>query len=99
MTCVAIFKISSMLCGLAPSLPLLVFFRVLQGAGGGALQPISHAILLESFPKEKQGMMMAMFGVGVVMAPIIGPTLGGWLTDGYTWRGIFFINIPVGVLS
>ena len=97
MTCVAIFTISSMLCGLAPSLPLLVFFRILQGAGGGALQPISQAILLESFPKEKQGMAMAMFGVGVVMAPIIGPTLGGWITDSYSWRWIFLINIPVGV--
>ena len=99
MACVAIFTISSMLCGLAPSLPLLVFFRILQGAGGGALQPISQAILLESFPKSKQGMAMAMFGVGVVMAPIIGPTLGGWLTDSYSWRWIFLINIPVGVLS
>jgi DHA2 family multidrug resistance protein len=99
MTCVAIFTISSMLCGLAPSLAWLVFFRILQGAGGGALQPISQAILLESFPKEKQGMAMAMFGVGVVMAPVIGPTLGGWLTDSYSWRWIFLINIPVGVIS
>ncbi|HTS67621.1 MAG TPA: DHA2 family efflux MFS transporter permease subunit [Terriglobia bacterium] len=99
MTCVAIFTISSMLCGFAPSLALLVFFRIMQGAGGGALQPISQAILLESFPKEKQGMAMAMFGVGVVMAPIIGPTLGGWLTDSYSWRWIFLINIPVGVIS
>ena len=99
MTCVVIFTISSMLCGLAPSLGWLVFFRILQGAGGGALQPISQAILLESFPKEKQGMAMAMFGVGVVMAPIIGPTLGGWLTDSYSWRWIFLINIPVGVIS
>jgi DHA2 family multidrug resistance protein len=99
MTCVAIFTVSSMLCGLAPSLPWLVFFRILQGAGGGALQPISQAILLESFPKEKQGMAMAMFGVGVVMAPIIGPTLGGWLTDSYSWRWIFLINVPVGVIS
>jgi DHA2 family multidrug resistance protein len=99
MTCVAIFTVSSMLCGLAPSLPWLVFFRILQGAGGGALQPISQAILLESFPKQKQGMAMAMFGVGVVMAPIIGPTLGGWLTDSYSWRWIFLINVPVGVIS
>src|SRR5271165_1266158 len=99
MTCVGIFTISSMLCGFAPSLPWLVFFRILQGAGGGALQPISQAILLESFPKEKRGMAMAMFGVGVVMAPIIGPTLGGWLTDSYSWRWIFLINIPVGVIS
>ncbi len=99
MTCVAIFTISSMLCGLAPSLPLLVFFRILQGAGGGALQPISQAILLESFPKHKQGMAMAIFGMGVVLAPIIGPTLGGWLTDSYSWRWIFLINVPVGVVS
>jgi DHA2 family multidrug resistance protein len=99
MTCVVIFTLSSLLCGLAPSLPLLVFFRILQGAGGGALQPISQAILLESFPKAKQGMAMAIFGMGVVMAPIIGPTLGGWLTDSYSWRWIFLINIPVGVIS
>jgi DHA2 family multidrug resistance protein len=99
MTCVVIFTFSSMLCGLAPSLPLLVFFRVLQGAGGGALQPISQAILLESFPKHKRGMAMAIFGMGVVLAPIIGPTLGGWITDSYSWRWIFLINIPVGVLS
>jgi DHA2 family multidrug resistance protein len=99
MTCVAIFTISSLLCGLAPSLAWLVFFRILQGAGGGALQPISQAVMLESFPKEKQGMAMAMFGVGVVMAPVIGPTLGGWLTDSYSWRWIFLINIPVGIVS
>jgi DHA2 family multidrug resistance protein len=99
MTCVVIFTLSSLLCGLAPTLPLLVFFRVLQGAGGGALQPISQAILLESFPKEKRGMAMAIFGMGVVLAPIIGPTLGGWITDSYSWRWIFLINIPVGVIS
>jgi DHA2 family multidrug resistance protein len=99
MTCVVIFTVSSLLCGLAPSLGLLVFFRILQGAGGGALQPISQAILLESFPKEKRGMAMAIFGMGVVMAPIIGPTLGGWLTDSYSWRWIFLINVPIGVLS
>jgi DHA2 family multidrug resistance protein len=99
MTCVAIFTIASMLCGLAPSLGLLVFFRILQGAGGGALQPISQAILLESFPKQKRGMAMAIFGMGVVLAPIIGPTLGGWITDSYSWRWIFLINIPVGVIS
>ena len=99
MTCVALFTISSFLCGLAPTLPLLVFFRILQGAGGGALQPISQAILVESFPKQKQGMAMAIYGMGVVVAPILGPTLGGWITDDYSWRWIFFINIPVGVLS
>jgi DHA2 family multidrug resistance protein len=99
MTCVAIFTLSSMLCGIAPSLGLLVFFRILQGAGGGAMQPISQAILLESFPKHKQGMAMAIFGMGVVLAPIIGPTLGGWITDSYSWRWIFLINVPVGVVS
>ncbi len=99
MSCVLIFIVSSLLCGLAPSLPLLVFFRVLQGAGGGGLQPVSQAILVESFPREKQGMAMAIYGMGVVVAPIIGPTLGGWLTDNYSWRWIFFINIPIGLLS
>ena len=99
MTCVAIFTLSSMLCGLAPSLALLVLFRILQGAGGGALQPISQAILLESFPKHKQGMAMAIFGMGVVLAPIIGPTLGGWITDSYSWRWIFLINVPIGIIS
>ena len=99
MVCVAIFTLSSLLCGLAPTLPLLVLFRILQGAGGGALQPISQAILMESFPKEKRGMAMAIFGMGVVLAPIIGPTLGGWITDSYSWRWIFLINIPVGIIS
>jgi DHA2 family multidrug resistance protein len=99
MICVAIFTISSFLCGIAPSLGALIFFRVLQGIGGGALQPVSQAILVESFPREKQGMAMAFYGMGVVVAPVIGPTLGGWITDNYTWRWIFFINIPVGILS
>jgi DHA2 family multidrug resistance protein len=97
--CVLTFIVSSFLCGIAPSLPLLVLFRVLQGAGGGGLQPVSQAILVESFPREKQGMAMAVYGMGVVVAPIIGPTLGGWITDNYSWRWIFFINIPVGLLS
>ena len=99
MFCVLTFIVSSFLCGVAPSLPLLVLFRVLQGAGGGGLQPVSQAILVESFPREKQGMAMAVYGMGVVVAPIIGPTLGGWITDNYSWRWIFFINIPVGLLS
>jgi DHA2 family multidrug resistance protein len=99
MICVAIFTVSSFLCGIAPSLGALIFFRVLQGIGGGALQPVSQAILVESFPREKQGMAMAVYGMGVVVAPVIGPTLGGWITDNYTWRWIFFINIPVGILS
>jgi MFS transporter, DHA2 family, multidrug resistance protein len=99
MACVVIFIASSFLCGMATSLPLLVLFRVLQGAGGGGLQPVSQAILVESFPRKKQGMAMAVYGMGVVVAPIVGPTLGGWLTDNYSWRWIFFINIPVGLLS
>jgi len=99
MICVALFTVSSFLCGLAPSLGALILFRTLQGIGGGALQPMSQAILVESFPRHKQGMAMAVFGMGVVLAPIIGPTLGGWITDNFTWRWIFYINIPVGVLS
>ena len=99
MICVALFTISSFLCGLAPTLGSLIFFRVLQGIGGGALQPMSQAILVETFPREKHGMAMAIFGMGVVLAPVIGPTLGGWLTDDFSWRWIFFINIPVGMLS
>ena len=99
MICVGVFTVSSFLCGLAPTLGLLILFRVLQGLGGGALQPVSQAILVESFPREKQGMAMAVYGMGVVVAPVIGPTLGGWITDNFTWRWIFFINIPVGILS
>jgi len=99
MVCVAVFTVSSLLSGLAPNLSMLVLARILQGAGGGALQPISQAILVESFPRKKRGMAMAVYGMGVVFAPIIGPTLGGWITDNFNWRWIFLINIPVGVLS
>ena len=99
MTCVLLFTVSSALCGLAPSLNALILFRVIQGLGGGALQPISQAILRETFPREKQGMAMAVYGMGVVFAPVLGPTLGGWITDNFTWRWIFLINIPVGILS
>jgi DHA2 family multidrug resistance protein len=99
MMCVALFTLSSLLCGIAPTLGLLVVFRILQGLGGGALQPISQAILVESFPREKQGMAMAFYGMGVVAAPVIGPTLGGWITDNFSWGWIFFINLPVGILS
>lgn len=99
MVCVAAFAFSSLLCGLSTSLSALVVFRILQGIGGGALQPISQAILLETFPVRKRGMGMAIFGVGVVFAPIIGPTLGGWITDNYTWRWIFFINLPISALA
>jgi DHA2 family multidrug resistance protein len=99
MICVALFTVSSVLCGLAPSLGALIVCRILQGIGGGALQPMSQAILVESFPREKHGMAMAVYGMGVVVAPVIGPTLGGWITDNYSWRWIFLINIPVGILS
>src|SRR5262249_6187504 len=86
-------------CGAAPSLPLLLIARVLQGAGGGALQPTAQAILLENFPPKKRGAAMAVYGFGVVVAPVLGPTLGGWLTDSYSWRYAFYINIPVGLLA
>ena len=99
MICVALFTLSSLACGVAPSLFMLILFRVLQGVGGGALQPISQAILMENFPREKQGMAAAVYGMGVLVAPIIGPTLGGWITDNFSWRWIFLINIPVGLLS
>ena len=99
MTCVVIFGLSSLLCGLAPTLPLLLFFRVLQGAGGGGLGPSEQAILADTFPPEKRGQAFAVYGMAVVMAPTIGPTLGGWITDNYDWRWIFFINIPVAILS
>lgn len=96
---VAIFTVASLLCGLATSLPMLLLMRVIQGAGGGALQPIAQAVMMESFPKEKQGQAMGVYGLGVVVAPILGPVLGGWITDNYTWRWIFFINVPVGLLA
>src|SRR6266850_3141306 len=97
--CIALFTLSSAACGAATSLGMLLFARVLQGVGGGALQPIAQAVLLESFPAEKRGSAMAVFGMGIVVAPIIGPTLGGWITDNYSWRWIFYINVPVGILA
>jgi DHA2 family multidrug resistance protein len=97
--CIVIFTLSSALCGAAASLGMLIFARILQGAGGGALQPIAQSVLLESFPPEKRGSAMAVFGMGIVVAPIIGPTLGGWITDNYSWRWIFYINVPVGILA
>ncbi len=99
MTCVALFGLSSLLCGLAPTLPLLLFFRVLQGAGGGGLGPSEQAILADTFPPEKRGQAFALYGIAVVIAPTIGPTVGGWITDNYDWRWIFFINVPITVLS
>jgi DHA2 family multidrug resistance protein len=98
-TCVIIFTISSFFVGAAPSLTLILLARIVQGAGGGALQPLSQAILLESFPPAKRGGAMAFFAFGIVVAPVLGPTLGGWLTDSYSWRYAFYINIPIGALA
>ena len=99
LSCIVIFTIASFACGAAPSLGILLLARVVQGAGGGALQPLSQAILLESFPPAKRGAAMAVFAFGVVVAPVLGPTLGGWLTDTYSWRYAFYINIPIGILA
>lgn len=98
-TCIVIFTISSFACGAATSLALILIARAVQGAGGGALQPLSQSILLETFPPEKRGSAMAVFALGVVVAPVLGPTLGGWLTDTYSWRWAFYINIPIGVFA
>jgi DHA2 family multidrug resistance protein len=97
--CVIIFTVASFFCGAAPSLGVILLARIMQGAGGGALQPLSQSILLESFPVEKRSMSMAAYGLGIVVAPVIGPTLGGWLTDTFSWRYAFYINIPVGILA
>jgi DHA2 family multidrug resistance protein len=99
MSCVALFTVSSFLCGLAPSLGALVCFRILQGVGGGGLQPSEQAILNDTFPLEKRGMAFAVYGLAVVVAPTIGPWLGGWITDNFSWRWIFYINVPVGIVS
>ena len=99
MACVGLFTVSSFLCGLAPNLGMLVFFRVLQGLGGGGLGPSEQAILADTFPPAKRGMAFAVYGMAVVLAPAIGPTLGGYITDHFSWRWIFFINIPVGIFS
>jgi DHA2 family multidrug resistance protein len=99
MLCIFFFSLSSVLCGFAPTLGLLIFFRVLQGAAGGGLQPLSQAILADTFPPALRGMAFAMYGVTVVVAPTLGPVLGGWITDNYSWRWIFFINVPMGLLA
>ncbi|HET7892487.1 MAG TPA: DHA2 family efflux MFS transporter permease subunit, partial [Candidatus Sulfotelmatobacter sp.] len=99
MSCLTIFTASSLLCGFAPSLGFLLLFRVLQGAGGGGLQPMAQAILADTFPPEKRGLAFAAYGITAIMAPTIGPTLGGWITFNYSWRWIFFINIPVGAIA
>jgi DHA2 family multidrug resistance protein len=99
MSCLAIFTVSSLLCGFAPSLGFLLLFRIMQGAGGGGLQPMAQAILADTFPPEKRGLAFAAYGITAIMAPTIGPTLGGWITFNYSWRWIFFINLPVGVIT
>ena len=99
MLCITLFTISSLLCGIAPTLGVLILFRVMQGAGGGGLQPMAQAILADSFPPQKRGMAFALYGITAVMAPTIGPTLGGWITDNYSWLWIFYINLPVGILA
>ncbi len=99
MLCVMLFTVSSFLCGIAPNLPFLIIARILQGAGGGGLQPSEQAILADTFPPEKRGQAFAVYGMAVVAAPAIGPTLGGWITDNVNWHWIFFINLPIGLLS
>ena len=99
MLCLFVFTVSSAMCGLAPSLGVLLFFRVLQGAGGGGLQPMAQAILADTFPPEKRGLAFALYGITTIVAPTVGPTQGGWITFNYSWRWIFFINIPVGVVT
>src|SRR5271154_5309682 len=99
MMCVAIFTASSFLCGISTSLPMLILFRVLQGIGGGGLAPSEQAILADTFSAKQRGMAFAVYGLAVVVAPAIGPTLGGWITDNYDWRWIFYINVPVGLAS
>src|SRR5437667_3585359 len=99
MTCVVLFTISSFLCGIAPNLGLLIFFRVLQGLGGGGLAPSEQAILADTFPPARRGMAFAVYGMAVVLAPAIGPTLGGFITDTSSWRWVFFIHVPFGLVS
>ena len=98
-TCIILFTLSSLLCGAAPNLASLIFFRIIQGAAGGALIPISQAIMMETFPPHQRGMAMAIFGVGAMFGPIIGPALGGWITDNLNWRWIFYINFPIGIVA
>jgi DHA2 family multidrug resistance protein len=97
--CVAAFTLSSLLCGLAPNLPVLILFRIIQGLGGGGLQPSAQGVMNDAFPPEKRSMGMAVYGITVVVAPILGPVLGGWLTDHFSWRWIFFINVPIGLIA
>src|SRR5499425_1334346 len=96
---IAVFTVSSALCGMATSLGQLIVFRVVQGLAGGGLQPSSQGVLLDAFPPEKQGVAMTLFGLAALLAPVVGPTLGGWITDSYSWRWVFYINIPVGLVA
>ena len=96
---IAVFTLASGLCGMATSLGQLIVFRVVQGLAGGGLQPSSQGVLLDAFPVEKQGIAMTLFGLAALLAPIVGPTLGGWITDSYSWRWVFYINVPVGLLA
>ena len=99
MACVVLFTLSSMLCGMAASLPMLILFRVMQGLGGGGLGPSEQAILADTFTPQQRNMGFAIYGMAIVVAPAIGPTLGGWITDNYSWHWIFFINVPIGIIS
>ena len=99
LTSVVGFSLASFFCGAAPNLGLLILFRVIQGACGGALQPLSQAVLLEAFPVEERSKAMGFWGLGIVVAPVLGPMLGGWLTDSYSWRWVFYINLPIGIAS
>src|SRR5262249_765082 len=96
---IGVFTLASALCGMATSLDQLILFRVIQGLAGGGLQPSSQAALLDAFPAEKQGTAMTLFGLAVLVAPVVGPTLGGWITDDYSWRWVFYINVPIGLLA
>src|ERR1700723_2390272 len=99
MACVALFTVSSLLCGFAPSLGLLIFFRILQGIAGGGLAPVEQAILVDTFPASKRAAAFALYSMAIVTAPVVGPPLGGWITDSFSWRWVFFINVPIGFLS
>src|SRR5271154_6857419 len=99
MMCVALFTVTSFLCGIAPSLGMLIFFRVLQGIGGGGLAPVEQSILVDTFPASKRAAAFALYSMAIVSAPAIGPPLGGWITDSFSWRWVFFINIPIGIIS
>ena len=99
LACIALFTASSLFCGIAPTLVILLFSRIIQGIGGGGMQPLAQAVLADTFPPEKRGLAFSVYAITAIVAPAIGPTLGGWITDNYTWRWIFLLNLPVGVLA